>query len=76
MPIPTERITRERLAGWAKRLEQSHATPIALFAAGHDHNKGLLVVCTLDEPELDRAALCGLLRSALQQIESQIAEEN
>lgn len=69
MSVPTEAITKERLERWENRLSAAHATPILLVAIGHDHNSGQLVVCTLDEPELDNAKLRVLLMRALTELE-------
>ena len=66
MSVHTKAITAERLTCWSKHLEQEHATPIALFAVGHDHASGQLVVCTLDESQMTKDALRGILRAALE----------
>jgi hypothetical protein len=68
VPVPVEQITKDRLDKWAQRLSESHATPMMLLGVGHDQHKGTLVVCTLEEEELDNAMLCGFLRAALYQL--------
>jgi len=68
MPVPTEPITRERLKRWEKHLNRDHATPLALFAVGHDHNSGKLVICTVEDQEIDTVTLCALLRAAIRQL--------
>jgi hypothetical protein len=68
MSVPVEMITRERLGRWASQLDRNHATPLALFGVGHDQAKGALVICTVDEKEMDTVTLRRLLRAALYQL--------
>lgn len=60
--VPTEQITEDRLGRWTKRLSDAHATPVVLVALGHDHNKGLPVVCTTED--IGNQELSALLRYA------------
>lgn len=62
--VPTEQITEERLASWKKRLAESHATPVALIAIGHDHASGQRVLCTVEDIPFDvlRELLLGVAR--------------
>jgi hypothetical protein len=47
-----ERICRERLEAWGKRLAEAHATPVLLLGVGHDHRSGeAVLVTTEDMPE-------------------------
>jgi hypothetical protein len=66
---PAENITNERLHRWKEHLYASHATPLLLVGVGHDHNRGALVICTLDESELDNEALAAFLREAIRRLE-------
>lgn len=42
--VPTEAITRARLASWERRLAEEHATPAVLVGIGHDEAAGTVVV--------------------------------
>jgi hypothetical protein len=66
--VPVEQITKDRLARWAARLSESHATPVMLVAIGHDQVSGQVVICTLDEPEFDNEKLKAFLRYALEEL--------
>lgn len=52
--VPTEQITRERLAGWTKRLDSEHATPMLLIGIGHDHTSGQAVLCIPEDIPMER----------------------
>jgi hypothetical protein len=69
--VPTERITKERLAGWEEKFRIQHATPIFLLGIGHDWNSGQAIACTLDEtdPAL-RSTIAACLRLALKEFET------
>jgi hypothetical protein len=67
--VPTEKITQERLDGWAKKFSESHATPILSLGVGHDHTSGQLVLCIVDEAALDNKMIRFFLRMALRELE-------
>jgi hypothetical protein len=67
--VPTERITKERLAGWEEKFRIQHATPILLIGVGHDWNSGQAVVCIVDEPSLSKPILAAYLRFVLKELE-------
>jgi hypothetical protein len=71
MMVPTERITKERLASWEEKFRIQHATPILLVGIGHDWNSGQGVACVVDEtdPAL-KAMLATYLRAVLKEFES------
>jgi hypothetical protein len=71
MPVPHEQVTKERLACWADKLKLSNATPMVLLGVGHDRHSGDLVVCTLNEKEINPTALCAFLRGAIKAIEKE-----
>lgn len=56
-------INDERLGRWKERLVSEHATPMLLVGAGHDHNKGRVVICTLED--CDDATLILLLQGTI-----------
>ncbi len=64
--VPVEEITEERLARWKVKMKDAHATPLMLIGVGHDHKRGEFVICTLDEPELSKEFLRGLLVKAVE----------
>lgn len=53
MSVQTEKITKERLAGWANRLKEEHSTPLLLIAIGHDEKAGQLTICVPEGVEDD-----------------------
>ncbi len=66
--VNTEEITRKRLAGWERRLSESHATPLVMIGVSHDQKSGQIVLCL---PEgVDDELLVSSLRYALGAIES------
>jgi len=67
MPVPVERITRERLLRWGQRLVKEHATPIILFGVGHDHAEGVPVVVTVED--ITRRDLMIFIRHRLEEVE-------
>jgi hypothetical protein len=69
MTVPVEAITKERLDRWAKRMKESHATPLLLIGVGHDQVSGQIVICTLDEPELSNDKLRAFLKYALKELQ-------
>jgi len=64
-----ESINHERLGRWEKRLVDGHATPILLIGVGHDHAKGRIVICTLEDTETE--LVLGFLRFAVKELEGQ-----
>ncbi|HVI07014.1 MAG TPA: hypothetical protein VND65_01845 [Candidatus Binatia bacterium] len=68
MSVPTEQITAERLTRWGIRMREAHATPLMLVGVGHDQNNGKIVICTLEEPEIDTDTLRMLLQRALDEL--------
>ena len=66
-----ESINAERLAKWKRHLIQAHSTPAVLVGIGHDHAKGNLVVCTVED--FSNRELVSILRHALSMMT--IAEE-
>jgi len=48
-PVPVREIVDERLALWAKRLNENNATPAVLLGIGHDRTSGQIVVCTVED---------------------------
>lgn len=63
-------ICDERLGSWTNRLVGEHATPILLVGVGHDHKKGDLVLCTLED--LDDMELLLFLQGAVHKLEAQV----
>ena len=61
----TERVTTDRLAAWARDLAGDHATPLLLVGVGHDHTRGTIVVCAVDDAEMTDARLRAFLRYAI-----------
>ena len=61
MPVPTEKITQQRLELWKNQLKDEHATPLVLIGIKHDQNAGQMVICTVNEREVTREVLAGLL---------------
>jgi hypothetical protein len=52
MPVNVKKINAERLAGWEKRLNEHHSTPIVLVGVGHDHvNARIFILCTEDRTD-------------------------
>jgi hypothetical protein len=66
--VPVAQIVDDRLARWAIRMKESHATPVMLVGIGHDHVSGQIVLCTLDEEEFDIEKLKAFLRYALAEL--------
>jgi len=64
--VPTESITRERLARWAKKLDGEQATPMVLLGVGHNEKCGQLVVCIPED--VDNATVLACLCFAVEQL--------
>lgn len=62
--VDTEAITRERLARWAERLRERHATPLVLVGVGHDERSGQVTVVAVDEAEVPDEVVAACLRYA------------
>jgi len=66
MPVNVKKITHERLGSWEKRMVESHATPMLLIGAGHDHVNGQIVLCVTEERTNHEIVL--LLQEAIRQL--------
>lgn len=70
MSVPTNAITRDRLAEWAIKLNEQHATPVLLIGVGHDYASGELVMCTMEQ--IHDADVILMVKGALKALEARL----
>lgn len=61
-------ITRIRLASWAAKLDQEHATPLLLVGVSHADKSGQIVLITTEDE--NTATIIAFLRFAIAQLSS------
>lgn len=66
-PREIEDINRRRLASWRHRLSGEHATPLLLVGCGHDHARGAVVLCTMEDGPSERE-LAAILQGAVNKL--------
>jgi len=66
-------ICAGRLAGWADRLVEEHATPAVLIGVGHGRVSGRLCLCVTEDGFTD-AQIAALLRCVADELDQGRAE--
>jgi hypothetical protein len=66
--IAAHAITKERLAGWARQLDDHTATPVLLVGIGIGPRRGQIVILVPDDPRFDQETIKGVLKKALAEL--------